>query len=90
MPERLTLARQSKLTHAEFLELVLADEVDRRDRNSTTLRARAAKLDPTMTLESWDPDAAVAYGHALWAELISLRFVDDAHNVLVLGPVRTG
>jgi hypothetical protein len=74
LPERLTLARQNKLTHAEFLELVLADEVDRRNRQSTAQRARTAKLDPTMTLETWDPDAAVTYDHTLWAELTSLRW----------------
>ena len=28
LPERLTLARQQKMAHADFLELVLADEVD--------------------------------------------------------------
>jgi DNA replication protein DnaC len=90
LPERLTLARQNKLTHAEFLELVLADEVDRRNRQSTAQRARTAKLDPTMTLESWDPDTTVTYDRTLWAELTSLRFVDDAHNVLLLGPVGVG
>jgi DNA replication protein DnaC len=90
LPDRLSLARQSKLSHAEFLELVLADEVDRRNRQSTALRARTAKLDPAMTLDSWDPDAAVTYDHAMWTELVSLRFVDDAHNVLVLGPVGVG
>jgi DNA replication protein DnaC len=40
LPERLTLAKRSKLEHAEFLELVLADEVDRRNRQSAALRAR--------------------------------------------------
>lgn len=90
LPDRLTLAHQSKLSHAEFLELVLADEVDRRNRNSTALRARAAKLDPAMTLEAWDPDAKVTYDQRLWAELTSLRFVDDAHNTLILGPVGVG
>ncbi len=89
-PERLTLARQSKLSHVEFLELLLADEVDRRDRQSTALRARHAKLDPSMTLESWDDDAAVSYDRALWSELVTLRFVADAHNVLILGPVGVG
>jgi DNA replication protein DnaC len=90
LPDRLTLARQSKLSHGEFLELVLADEVDRRNRQSTALRARTARLDPAMTLETWDTDAAVTYDHATWAELTSLRFVDDAHNVFVLGPVGVG
>src|ERR1700694_3371825 len=87
LPERLSLARQNTLSHAEFLELVLADEVDRRDRTSAGLRARAAHLDPTMVLDAWDNTAAVTYDHALGAELCTLRFVADANNVLALGPV---
>ena len=58
LPERLTLARQQNLRHADFLELVLADEVTRRDTNSAALRARAAGLDPGMRLDTWDTTAA--------------------------------
>jgi DNA replication protein DnaC len=82
--------RPSKLSHAEFLELVLADEVDRRNRQSAALRAKTARLDPAMTLQAWDPDANVTYDQAMWAELTSLRFLDDAHNALILGPVGVG
>jgi hypothetical protein len=59
LPERLTLARQNNLPHADFLELVLADEITRRDNSSAALRARAAGLDPGMRLETWDTTAAV-------------------------------
>lgn len=34
LPERLALARSRNLAHAEFLELVLADEVTRRETTS--------------------------------------------------------
>ena len=90
LPERLVLARQTNLAHAEFLELVLADEVARRDVASAGVRARAARLDPTMTLERWDESAAVNYDGRLWAELTTLRFVEDAANVLIMGPVGVG
>jgi DNA replication protein DnaC len=90
LPERLALARSSKLSHAEFLELVLADEVERRDRTSAALRATKARLDPAMTLHTWDGEARVTYDHAMWAELPSLRFIDDAHNAVILGPVGVG
>ena len=46
LPDRLTLARQQKMAHADLLELVLADEVTRREAKSAALRARAARLDP--------------------------------------------
>ena len=89
-PDRLTLARQQKMTHADFLELVLADEVTRREAKSAGLRARAAGLDPGMRLDTWDPTAAVRYDHQLWNELTSLRFLDGPHGAVLPGPVGVG
>ena len=90
LPERLTLARTDSLPHADFLALVLSDEVDRRDRASAELRARAAKLDPSMRLETFSTDSTASYDRQLWAELCSLRFLDDTRGALVLGPVGVG
>lgn len=86
LPDRLTLARQQKMAHADFLELVLADEVTRREAKSAGLRARAAGLDPRMRLDGWDESAAVRYDRQLWNELVSLRFLDGPHGALILGP----
>ena len=90
LPERLVLARGRTMPHAEFLELVLADEVARRDRTSAARRAAAAGRDPTMTLERWDESAAVSFDRTLWADLVSLRFCDAAADVIVMGPVGVG
>ncbi len=90
LPERLALARQQQLAHADVLELLLADEVTRRDANSASLRARAAGLDPGMRLETWDPTAKVRYDQQLWNELVSLRFLDAAHGAVMIGPVGVG
>jgi DNA replication protein DnaC len=87
LPERLTLARQQKMPHADFLHLVLADEQARREAKSASLRARAAGLDPRMRLDTWDETAAVRYDRQLWNELVSLRFLDGANGALILGPV---
>jgi DNA replication protein DnaC len=53
-------------------------------------RGRRARLDSTMTLEAWDDDAPVGFDRDLWAELCTLRFVEDAHNVVIMGPVGVG
>jgi hypothetical protein len=90
LPERPTLARQQKMAHADFLELVLADEVTRREAKSASLRARAAGLHPGMRLDTWDQSAAVRYDQQLWNELASLRFLDGPHGALILGPVGVG
>lgn len=90
LPERLALARNDGLGHAEFLELVLADEVARRDATGTDRRAHTARLDPAMTLQTWDGDTPAAYDRALWADLTTLDFVERHHNALILGPVGVG
>ena len=90
LPDRLTLARQQHLSHAAFLELVLADEATRRDTSSAARRAREAGLDAAMRLETWDDSAAVRYDHTLWNDLTSLRFIDGPHGALLLGAVGVG
>ena len=42
LPERLALARSNRLPHHDFLEMLFADEVARRDRNPSSAAPRAA------------------------------------------------
>lgn len=90
LPERLALARQRKLSHAEFLQLVLADEITRRESRSAMLRARTAGLDASMRLDTWDELDDLTYDRALLGDLTSLRFTEPGHGVLVMGPVGVG
>jgi DNA replication protein DnaC len=90
LPERMLTARQSSMSHADFLEMVLADEVARRDVASSGLRARSAHLDPLMVAEAWDDSAKVTFDSSVWSELTTLRFVDNNHHALILGPVGVG
>ena len=90
LPERLTLARQQKLPPQDFLLLVLADEVSRRDSLAATLRAQRAGLDPAAQLEHWDPTAKVTFDRALLNELTALRFLESHHHVTLVGPVGVG
>ena len=43
-----------------------------------------------MQLHAWDDSLAIIYDQQLWAELTSLRFLADAYNVLIMGPVGVG
>jgi DNA replication protein DnaC len=90
LPERLALARTEHLPHHDFLEMLLSDEVTRRDRQSAHVRAKIAHLDPGMHLDAWDDSTKVSFDRQLWAELTSLRFVLDSYNVLIMGPVGVG
>jgi DNA replication protein DnaC len=90
LPERLALARQQKMAHQDFMLLVLADEVTRRDSLATSLRVQRARLDPSMQLELWDSTARVTYDQTLWSELISLRFLERHAHLIIAGPVGVG
>jgi DNA replication protein DnaC len=90
LPDRLTLARQQKMPHQDFLLLALGDEISRRDSTATTLRAARAHLEPDHQLERWDSTSTVGYDHALFNELVSLRFVEARAHVAIVGPVGVG
>jgi DNA replication protein DnaC len=90
LPERLRWARERAQPHQDFLELVLAEECERRNQLAASLRAHKARLDPALQLEVWDDTAKVTYDRQLLAELVSLRFLQAHHNVLVVGPVGVG
>jgi DNA replication protein DnaC len=90
LPERVTLARQQKMPHQDFLLLVLSDEASRRDGLASTLRAQRGHLDPEMQLERWDETAKVTLDKALLNEIVSLRFIESHVHVAIVGPVGVG
>lgn len=90
LPERVALATTAHMAYQEFLTVVLADEVERRDRAGATSRARTARLDATMVLEAWDDTTESVFDRQLWSELTTLRFVDDVRDLCIAGPVGVG
>jgi DNA replication protein DnaC len=90
LPERLTLAEKQNTPLEDVLLLLLSDEISRRDSTAATRRVEQAGLDPDMTLERWDKTAKVTYDRRVLNELVSLRFVEDHRNVVILGPVGVG
>jgi DNA replication protein DnaC len=90
LPERFALARSQQVPHQDFLLMVLSDEASRRDAQSATLRAQRAHLDEDMRLEQWDERTKVTFDHALWNELVSLRFIEAHAHVAIVGPVGVG
>jgi DNA replication protein DnaC len=90
LPERITLARQQKMPHHDFLFTLLSDEVSRRDSAALTTRAQRAHLDPNAQLERWDDSANVEFDQALLNELASLRFLEAHQHVALVGPVGVG
>lgn len=90
LPERLITARQHKMGHAAFLELLLADEVARRESRSAITRAARAGLDASMRLDTWEEADDLTYDRALLSDLVTLTFTEAGHGALLLGPVGVG
>ena len=90
LPERAALARQHKLSHIGFLEMLLADEVSRRESRSAALRAAKAGLDPSMRFDTWTAQEDLRYDRTLLGDLTSLRFLDAGQSAIILGPVGVG
>ena len=54
LPDRLAFARQDKLDYTDFLQLVLSDEIERRDHKHIETRLHDAGFDEECTLERFD------------------------------------
>jgi DNA replication protein DnaC len=90
LPERLRMARERNLDPEDVLLTLLTDEIGRRARERHAMRAKKAGLDPRLVFDEWDRTAAIVYDQFLLDELRTLRFVEQHHHVLVMGPVGVG
>ena len=90
LPERLALARPTTCPITTSWSCCSPTRSPAATAKPPQRRARAAHLDPQMQLHAWDDSTAVSYDRQLWAELTSLRFLADAYNVLIMGPVGVG
>jgi DNA replication protein DnaC len=90
LPGLLDEAAKTKLSNQAFLERLLAIEVDAVDERRRASLARFASLPSPFTLADFDFSAQPSVDPKLIAELGTLRFVDDATNVLLIGPPGVG
>jgi DNA replication protein DnaC len=90
LPDRVAYAKGTKLAYTEFLELVLNDEIQRREDGNIERRLRSATVDLDQTFERFDWDAAITVDMDKLKELFSLEFIGRKENVLICGPVGVG
>ena len=90
LPDRLAFVRKEKLDYTQFLELVLSDEVERRDHKRVEVRLREAGFDEECTLERFDWSAQIRLDKARLQELFGLHFLERHENVIFTGPVGVG
>ena len=86
LPAELDRAAAEKLGHTAFLERLLAIEVAATEARRQASLARFACLPAPWQLADYDFDAQPSVDRKLVAELGTLRFLDDATNVLLIGP----
>lgn len=90
LPDRVAYAKGTKLSYAEFLELTLNDEIQRRETTNVATRLRSASVDLDQTFERFDWDAAITVDRDRLKDLFSLEFISRKENVLICGPVGVG
>ena len=90
LPGELDHASKASLTHAAFLERILAVEAGAVDERRRVSLERFASLPSPFTLADFDFSAQPSVDPKLIADLGTLRFIDDATNVLLIGPPGVG
>src|SRR5262250_535181 len=90
LPDRGAYARQEKLDYPQFLELVLSDEVERREHKRIANRLIEAGFEEECTLERFDWSAKIRLDKARLTELFGLHFLERHENVIFCGPVGVG
>jgi DNA replication protein DnaC len=90
LPERLALARRDQLDYAVFLQILLADEVGRRDNRNLEVRLQKAGFEEICRLDDFDWNAGVTLDRRLVDAAFSLDFLSRHEHVIFVGPVGVG
>jgi DNA replication protein DnaC len=87
---RLQEAQGNGLDHAEFLELIVADELAVRADRSIARRIKAARFRDTRTIEDFDFSFNTSINRRQIHELATCRFIREHRDVLLIGPPGVG
>jgi DNA replication protein DnaC len=87
---RLHEAAGNNLNHAEFLELLIQDELAVRSDRQVRRRVRAAQFREVKTLEDFDWSFNPSIKRSQVFELATCKFVREFRDVLLIGPPGVG
>ena len=71
-------------------QIILTDEINRRDHRRLELRLQRAGFEQTCRLEDFDWSASITLDRRLLVAAFSLQFLDRNEHVLLVGPVGVG
>jgi DNA replication protein DnaC len=83
-------AISAKLAYSEFLALLIADEVARREQKKFSLRVRRAGFRSHKTIEEFDFGFIPKLNRSMIQDLATCRFISEHASVLIAGPCGTG
>ena len=90
LPERLALARRDQLDHAAFLQILLSDEISRRDQRHLEIQLQKVGFEDLCRLEDFDWTAGIKLDKKLLDGAFSLDFLSRHEHVILVGPVGVG
>ena len=90
LPAALDTATKTRQTHTEFLEQLLHTEVDAVEARRHAGRLRFANLPAPWQLDDFDFTAQPSVDPALLRDLATCRYINDATNILFIGPPGVG
>jgi DNA replication protein DnaC len=90
LPGELDHATKTKLGHSAFLKRLLDKEVSATEARRRESLERFARLPAPWRIEDFDFEAQPAVDKAMIHELATLRFLEDATNILFIGPPGVG
>lgn len=83
-------AIEEKLSHVEFLQRLLEDEVERRAQKQLQLRLRRASFDRDKTVEGFDFSFNPSVNRQQVFDLATCQFIERHESVLIQGPAGVG
>lgn len=87
---RLKQARDEELSHLDFLQRMVQDEIERREATKLQKRLRSASFEEAKTLEGFDFSFNPKIRKSFITDLSTCLFVEKKEHVLIYGPVGVG
>jgi DNA replication protein DnaC len=90
LEQRLSEAMKEKWSYSIFFEMLLTDEIERRNNKQLTLRLAKSRLDQNKTMETFDFTFNPKVQVPLIRELSLCTFIERKENIFILGPSGVG
>lgn len=88
--QRLKQASSERWSYSTFLDNLLSDEIDKRNKLQLSRRLSKSCLPAEKTMESFDFTFNPKIPAAIIRELANCKFVEECQNIFLLGPSGTG